>query len=39
MILTENDYYEYGNTFGLNQEVTQKTNPEFVHCNHSKSKT
>lgn len=39
MIMTVNDYYEYGNVFGIDQDITEKTNPNFTHCNHTKSKT
>jgi hypothetical protein len=39
MIMTVDDYYEYGNIFGIDQASTEKTNPNFTHCNHTKSKT
>lgn len=37
--MTLDDYYEYGNIFGIDQAETDKTNPNFIHCNHTKSKT
>jgi hypothetical protein len=39
MIMTLDDYYEYGNMFGIDETITEKTNPNFMHCNHTKSKT
>ena len=39
MIMTLDDYYEYGNVFGIDAEETEKTNPNFIHCNHTKSAT
>ena len=39
MIMTLDDYYEYGNMFGIDQALTDKYDPNFIHCNHTKSKT
>lgn len=39
MIMTLDDYYEYGNVFGIDQALTDKSDPNFIHCNHTKSKT
>ena len=39
MIMTVNDYYEYGNLYGIDVNETNKVDPDFIHCDHEKKKT
>lgn len=39
MIMTVNDYYEYGNLYGIDVNETNKVDPGFIHCDHEKLKT
>jgi hypothetical protein len=39
MIMTINDYYEFGNLYGIDVNETNKYDPDFTHCDHEKRKT
>lgn len=34
MIMTVNDYYEYGNVYGIEMNQTLKNDPNYEECNH-----